>query len=87
VLTFGAVDARIKAGGDQKAQSHAGPGCHRDGVAGLAGERRVGLHRRGPAGKGWRGSLAGSGPLPAVSLPVRFGPLVRRPDHGLLFPL
>ena len=29
-----------------------GLGCRRDGAAGRAGERRLGLHRRGPSGKG-----------------------------------
>ncbi len=52
VVAVGTVDARIRAGGDQKAQSHAGPGCYRDGAAGRVGKRRLGLPRRGPAGKG-----------------------------------
>ena len=69
------------------ARSDAGPWCCRDGEAGRAGERRLGLHRHGPSGKGWRESLAGSGPLPADSLPVRIGPVVRLPGHGLSFPL
>jgi len=52
VVAVGTVDARIMAGGDQMARSEAGPWSRRDGAAGLAGERRLGLHRRGPAGKG-----------------------------------
>ena len=70
------------------ARSDAGPGFPA-GRCSLprAVERRLGLHRRGPSGKGWRESLAGSGPLPADSLPVRIGPVVRLSCHGLPFPL